>query len=573
MDAHKALISNIFNNATMVEVPFFQRSYVWKDDLWGRLLEDMEFVTRTKKPHFLGSIILKEGLKPGPTDKFSERKTVVDGQQRLTTFLIFMKVLCLKQGQTALFDYQFRIMGEMIALRHGRNDIDAFEKIMAVDKAEKIENPAPTSRIIEAFNYFVENMDASKLNIMLINSNTQFVRIDLDANEDEQQIFDTINSLGVNLTTSELLKNYFFSRETVSDYESKWVDVFEKDDEAKVYWDTEIETGRIKRAMIDIFFDSYFQFFVQDKKYSITNEDKLMYARVDNLAQSYQHFINTYCGGDKNVVLGQMKDYARCFMQNFRLDQCEMSVAGTFGIERLNIVVFGLKTTTLIPYVLYVAKNVYDEEERNRMYGILESYIMRRMVVHASTKNYNNLFTSLILNSVLDAESLLTRLKNFEDATSYVPNDADLKIGFDNSKLINLQSKGIIYLIESRIRPASSSTALLGFNSYSLEHLMPKKWRNNWQPCDTEEDARKRDSILLTLGNLAIITQSLNASIRDAAWDVKKVGKGTNKPGLNLCAGGLSTLHDALGKDEWNEAEIMDRASWLTEQAATIWKL
>ena len=573
MDAHKALISNIFNNATMVEVPFFQRSYVWKDDLWGRLLEDMEFVTRTKKPHFLGSIILKEGLKPGPTDKFSERKTVVDGQQRLTTFLIFMKVLCLKQGQTALFDYQFRIMGEMIALRHGRNDIDAFEKVMAVDKAEKIENPAPTSRIIEAFNYFVENMDASKLNIMLINSNTQFVRIDLDANEDEQQIFDTINSLGVNLTTSELLKNYFFSRETVSDYESKWVDVFEKDDEAKVYWDTEIETGRIKRAMIDIFFDSYFQFFVQDKKYSITNEDKLMYARVDNLAQSYQHFINTYCGGDKNVVLGQMKDYARCFMQNFRLDQCDMSVPGTFGIERLNIVVFGLKTTTLIPYVLYVAKNVYDEEERNRMYGILESYIMRRMVVHASTKNYNNLFTSLILNSVLDAESLLTRLKNFEDATSYVPNDADLKIGFDNSKLINLQSKGIIYLIESRIRPASSSTALLGFNSYSLEHLMPKKWRNNWQPCDTEEDARKRDSILLTLGNLAIITQSLNASIRDAAWDVKKVGKGTNKPGLNLCAGGLSTLHDALGKDEWNEAEIMDRASWLTEQAATIWKL
>jgi hypothetical protein len=102
---------------------------------------------------------------------------------------------------------------------------------------------------------------------------------------------------------------------------------------------------------------------------------------------------------------------------------------------------------------------------------------------------------------------------------------------------------------------------------------MPKKWRNNWQPCVTEEDARKRDSLLLTLGNLAIITQSLNASIRDATWDVKKAGKGTNKPGLNLCAGGLATLHDALGKDEWDETEIRERASWLTAQAATIWKL
>ena len=110
MDAHKALITNIFNNSTLVEVPFFQRSYVWKEDLWGRLLEDMEFVVKTKKPHFLGSIILKEGRKPRQGENFADCRTIVDGQQRLTTFLIFMKVLCLKLGQTALFDCQFRIM-------------------------------------------------------------------------------------------------------------------------------------------------------------------------------------------------------------------------------------------------------------------------------------------------------------------------------------------------------------------------------------------------------------------------------------------------------------------------------
>lgn len=48
--------------------------------------------------------------------------------------------------------------------------------------------------------------------------------------------------------------------------------------------------------------------------------------------------------------------------------------------------------------------------------------------------------------------------------------------------------------------------------------------------CATEDDAKKRDSLLLTLGNLAIIPQALNASIRDAAWNVKKAGKGQNKP-------------------------------------------
>lgn len=43
MDAHKAIITNIFNNSTLIEVPFFQRSYVWKEDLWARMIEDMEY--------------------------------------------------------------------------------------------------------------------------------------------------------------------------------------------------------------------------------------------------------------------------------------------------------------------------------------------------------------------------------------------------------------------------------------------------------------------------------------------------------------------------------------------------
>ncbi len=474
MEANKALITNIFNNSTLVEVPFFQRTYVWKEDLWARLLEDMEFVVKSRTPHFLGTIILKEGRKPVAGEQFAACRTVVDGQQRLTTFLIFLKVLCMKLNQLVMFDFQFRIMGKEIALRHGRNDIDAFELVMAQLSPNKIDNSKAKSRIIEAYNYFVENMDETKLDIMTIFMNTQFVRIDLDSNEDEQQIFDSINSLGVNLTTSELLKNYFFNRETIGEYENKWACVFENSDEAKTYWDMEIETGRVKRALIDIFFDSYFQLYIQDKKYNISNEDKLMYGRVDKLAQSYQHFVKKYCGDDKNEILAQMKDYAICFLKTFRPEICNMNIPADFGIERLNVVIFGLKTSTMIPYVLYIAKNVFDEEERNAMYKLLESYIMRRMIVHASTKNYNNLFTSLILNRVLDYESLKERLKNGADATTYWPDDTELMNGFNSSKLVNLQSKGIVYLIESRIRPSNSSTVLLGFDNYSLEHLMPK---------------------------------------------------------------------------------------------------
>ena len=51
----------------------------------------MEFVTETDKPHFFGSIILKEGEPPKKEDNFTARKTVVDGQQRLTSLYLGLK--------------------------------------------------------------------------------------------------------------------------------------------------------------------------------------------------------------------------------------------------------------------------------------------------------------------------------------------------------------------------------------------------------------------------------------------------------------------------------------------------
>jgi len=440
-------------------------------------------------------------------------------------------------------------------------------------EATEIKNETPASHIISAFNYFLKHMDPERIDRKVIKQNVQFVCIDLLDGEDEQQVFDTINSLGVRLTTAELLKNYFYNRDNVQEYENNWVAIFEKDSESRLYWEQELETGRIKRSLIDIFFDAYFQLFLQDKQYNISAEDKIVYSRLDHLAKSYQDFIERYCDGDKSVVLGPMAEYAKCFADTFKPEYCNMGIPASSGIERINVILFGLKNTTLIPYILYVAKNVSSQNELNKIYGVLESYIMRRLVVHATTKNYNNLFTSLILNGVLDAQTLKERLNKGSDATTYVPTNEDLLHGFQESKLINLQTRGILYFIESGIRPSRSSTALLGFSSYSLEHLLPKKWRNNWDACATQELARQRDSILLTLGNLAIIPQSLNASIRDGNWATKKAGKGPNNPGLAICAAGLSTIHHALQKDVWNEDEISQRAIWLYVQAKSLWEL
>ncbi len=572
MKAGEILISGIFNGSRLLEVPFYQRAYVWGEEQWERLLEDLAYVSRTRKPYFLGSIILKSGRKLSPWEPYSDCRVIIDGQQRITTLMIFMKVLCLLKGQNKLFEHDFLLEDGAVALRHGRNDIEAFQTVIEKESAEPIDDSAQSSQIYKAYNYFLRNVVSDSFDRTSIKQNVQFVCIDLADDEDEQQVFDTINSLGVKLTTAELLKNYFFNRNNVAEYQEKWVSVFEKDDETRAYWDMEVETGRYKRSLIDIFFDAYFQIFIQDKKYGVSAEDKKLYERVDRLSKSYKHFVDNYCSGDVSIVLTPLKEYANCFAQCFTPGICNMSIPSSFGVERMNIVIFGLKNTTLIPYLLYIHKNVSDPNEINAICGLLEGYIMRRMIVHATTKNYNNLFTSLILNGVQDLESLRDRLNAGTDATTYVPTDADVRNSFHTAKLVNSQTKGILYLLESGIRPANCSTALLGFNGYSLEHLMPKKWRNNWQPCQTEEQAKERDSIILTLGNLAIITQSLNASIRDADWNTKREGK-KNRPGLDTCASGIITLADALSKNHWDEVEIQTRAEALCEQALMLWKI
>ena len=531
MDAGKATISGVFNGSRLLEIPFYQRAYVWGEEQWERFLGDMEFVTASKRPYFLGSIILKQASSGNTWSEVSEVRTVIDGQQRLTTMVIFFKALCAKNGTNNLFERDFVLETGDVALRHGKYDRQDFEKVVSATGCEPLEG---SSAIVLAYNYFLKNIDPEKVDRNTIKSNVQFVCIDLTEGEDEQQIFDTINSLGVRLTTAELLKNYFFNRENEQAFKECWEDVFEPTAEKREYWEQEIVTGRIKRTLVDLFFDAFLQILVQDKRRGVTTEDKLFYSRTSNLFQSYKDFIGRYCNGDKDEILSSMKAYAKVFESTFDPSCCDADIPSAPGVERLNVLIFGLKNSTLIPYVLYVRKNAESSSEESKIYALLESYIVRRMLVQATRKNYNRLFTSLILNEVKDAEALRKALEANDEATTYMPGDAEVRAAFEESCLYNLQSKGVLYLLESAIRPGMSSTALLGFNQYTLEHMMPKKWRNKWGALD-DEAATRRDRKLLTLGNLAIITHSLNASIRDADWPTKKQGKGY-KDGLALCA-------------------------------------
>lgn len=569
MDAGKRTINDIFNGNRVLEIPFFQRSYVWGNDQWERFLEDMEMVSQSNKSYFLGSVILKQKT-TNTGSKVGDLRTVIDGQQRLTTINIFFKVLCLKTNQNLTFERIFKLIDNDIALLHNHHDVESFNTILNLTEEKDLTGD---DNITLAYLYFKKHINPNNLNFKNILSKILFVGIDLDENEDEQQIFDTINSLGVKLTTAELLKNFFFSRDELDTYNSYWKTIFEKDDDTKNYWDREITTGRLKRTFIDLFFYSYLQIKIQEKIYNVTTEDKLEFSKVEQLFESYKKFIKDYLGNDKKTILSEIKEYAQLFRANFNYDVTQNELTNQYGIERINTIIFGLETSTLISYVLYILKNVPNENVKNELFEFIESYIMRRMVVHANNKNYNQLFTDrLISNEILTKEQFRSFLETRADKINYFPTNEELRNGFRTTTLINKQAAGVLYFIESKIRNRKlQSTQLLGLSKYSLEHLMPKKWENHWEQPNTKEEKTKRDRVLLTLGNLTIITQSLNASIRDANWQNKLNGK-EDKKGLLHYSGGLETITKHLQLSIWNEETIENRANELYEYAKTIWK-
>lgn len=89
-EAHQQQISFLLGKKIYC-IPRNQRKYVWGNDNWKNLLEDIDFLQGTGKYHFLGSIVLNTQSNPNNDD--IEYYEIVDGQQRITTIILILIVI------------------------------------------------------------------------------------------------------------------------------------------------------------------------------------------------------------------------------------------------------------------------------------------------------------------------------------------------------------------------------------------------------------------------------------------------------------------------------------------------
>ena len=86
------LLSNTANNEFYFSIPLYQRDYSWKKDNISEFINDIfdayrDYIKNNNTNYFFGSIITVID------DKDHNKHNLIDGQQRLTTFILFLKII------------------------------------------------------------------------------------------------------------------------------------------------------------------------------------------------------------------------------------------------------------------------------------------------------------------------------------------------------------------------------------------------------------------------------------------------------------------------------------------------
>ena len=141
--------------------------------------------------------------------------------------------------------------------------------------------------------------------------------------------------------------------------------------------------------------------------------------------------------------------------------------------------------------------------------------------------------------------------------------------------------------IEHFIRNSKQETIEIATDNLTIEHVMPQTWYENWplngqsitedefsiasQAIHTESDINgiyhlidKRNSSLNTLGNLTVLTSSLNPSVGKDSYKNKRPE--IIKQSTLI----LNTYFQDILED-WNEEKIEARGEYLYEKFINIW--
>ncbi|MBU2924416.1 DUF262 domain-containing HNH endonuclease family protein [Colwellia sp. 1_MG-2023] len=553
LNAETDTFGGIIKGDNKFKVPLYQRDYSWNKTHWNDLWLDIETNRKNDSKHYMGSVVL--------VSKHKKQYDIIDGQQRLTTLTIL--VLAVVDTLNDLVKREIDVENNEKRIELLITDFIGKKSLSSLNYENKIElnesnNPffstyltnfrkpvnikstiKSNKLLFDCFNYYKElikeeifmDEDVSSLIsfVEYISDSLLFIQITATDDLSAYLIFETLNDRGLDLSVTDLLKNYLFSI----------VDETDKS-HVKNIWDVTI--NHVSYSGFPKFLRHYWMMqngLIQEKE----------------LFKTVKRHINT--PSTAFDLLNSMSEVSEVYAA--LSDSTHQLWEGEEKVKR-HIRELSLFNVTQCYPLLINAYLYLEHDDWIATLRICSVISFRYMVVSGLNPNaleskYNEACKAMNAGAAKTARDIFLILQPL-----YV-SDEDFERNFESKSIRTKRSaklaRYIVYSIENHLSEHSFD---FEYDNGSLEHVLPENPSSEWNenfPKDIEE------SFIYRLGNFTLLEPDKNRVIGNKNFEHKSEVYKTSR----------YELTKRFGFQKWNQENLKARQKYLAKQAKAIWHL
>lgn len=595
MEADEATIEDLFQSKIVYEVPRYQRQYVWDEkSQWQPLWQDVKNIAERLidgaeekdgeytfdeeiVPHFMGAVVIKR------KDKISARsaptRIVVDGQQRLTTILLMMKAMSNVLDGVGQIEHadilrelthntHYRVQdSDAVKLRPTGIGYNSFRSLMnpheehdTIDSAsDRLDKCCQfyEDKIMEWFISHEDDLDLSAYALRsAVAEKLQVARITLAVNDNEHEIFESLNARGISLTEFDKSKNHMlhhalkeigeqdeFYKKYLERFDSEtwwserysqpgFVGVGNRSNALTWYWITVMKRTMVKQEEV-----------YQHIRQYIENKNDII-----NIAESFYKYADAFEELEK-----QLEDYTKL---------------GSYHHRRSVLKIGQFAPMFMALYVrLRGRKGIFT----NCM-QIFDNYLMRRMMYSRSANGFRSLIPRLLI-AIDDLDdiryaphALIDQFMSLNSVSNKWPTDEEISNRMLNSWFPkNGVARLVLEEVERLILPTGAAYRHAP-RDLTLEHIMPEDWEDNWHLHNrvSSRDRQRRLTSISSIGNFTLLRKAMNSTLSNSSYERKLEYFKLDNLELNKHL-------VAEYPDVWNEDTIRERGEWILSKVFEIW--
>ncbi len=548
------ILKLLSNNDITFFIPPYQRNYEWDEEMCAILFKDIEKVAdNPNTQHFFGTVIYyAESTILGQPDKY----ILVDGQQRLTTtmlFLIAARECITDESLKNTIDTKYlknnNVTGDVeykIKLKQVESDWKAYKNIIL---GEHLDENDKKSRVYKNYKFFkskLEKLDQNNIRNLieqgLVNFNIVTIQLEPERNtwEKPQEIFESMNSLGKPLSLADLVRNYLLLGKTSAQqnnlYHNFWLKIEQN------------LTGDNKAFSVSAFIRDFMQL-----------EDMTSYKKATetNYKELYRNFKDLFDDNNHELLIRRLSKYSK--------EYAVLAGYKSSGNVKINQKIADLKVIESSGFYSFILGllhlRIEEKLNDNDTLGILNAvfiYIARRRILRLTQGENKNAPTLVkhfdMLIEADDKEAAMLKILSNQQYALRLPNDNDLTsyLSSTESNFYNLRSSKFLQsLIEeelTRNRPSLNDKLL------QIEHIMPQTLSETWRNELGEKYQEIHDNYLNNIGNLTLIRHNQELS-NHSFRDKKEIYE--NNAGMQIAKNRITDQH------QWGKEQIKNRAEYL----------